>query len=56
MLSAILAGAHFLQATSTDNSGFFSRTCVLACVKTVEIFEFIDNLDTAGYLLDNKKH
>ena len=43
-------------ANITNNSYFFGNACMLVHVKAVEIFEFLDELCIAGYLLDDKKH
>ena len=43
-------GLGLIQATSTDNTGFFGNT-----INAVEIFAFIDDLCSAGYLLNTNK-
>ena len=55
MFSTNPVDARILHATITDNEGLFFSAYVLARAKAVEIFEFIDDLDAADCLLDNKK-
>ena len=48
-------GACLLQTGSTDNLGFVNNVHVLVYAKAIEIFEFIDNFEVTGCLIDNNK-
>ena len=55
MLNVFPIGTFLLQYSSTNSVGFANNTHVCVHVKTIGIFEFLDDLETAGCLMKNNK-
>ena len=55
LLTTLPVGTHILQSGITYRIGLINHACIFACMKAIEIFEFLYDSESLGYVMDNNK-